>query len=115
MKLTKEQSKMVIEYFSAKAAEEAPATDTTWENWDKHMWVTCFDISLKLERMVNIKDWAALLNAQLTLQTFDRSPESYLFDRGDADNARNRQLAWDELRDVVSMWIDTVHNTTKAA
>jgi hypothetical protein len=77
--------------------------------------MTCFDLSLKLERVVNIKDWAALLNSQVTLQSYDRDPAAYLFDRGDDDTEYNRNYAWDELKDVVSSWIDNVHNTTKAA
>jgi hypothetical protein len=106
---------MVIEYFATQAAEDAPATDLTWDNWDKHMWLTCYKVSLAIERMVNIRDWAVLVNAAFSLQDFDRNPAGYLFDRGEDDTAENRDEALDVLRDVLSASIDTVFNTSKAA
>lgn len=106
---------MVIEYFSQQAAQELPVTDLDWSNWDKHMWLTCYDVSLKLERIVNPSDWAALLNAQLDWQTFDRNPDGYLHERGyDANDAQKHYMTG-VLEDVLSMQIDMTYNTSKAA
>ena len=113
MKLTKEQAKMVIEYFAKQAAEEAPVQDTTWNNWDKHMWLTCYTVSLAVERLINIKDWAALVNAALDSQRFDRDPEGYLHEHGWTDSSK--EWMHDTLDDVLSMHIDTAFNTSRAA
>ena len=115
MKLTKEQSRMVIEYFATQAAEDAPATDLAWDNWDKHMWMTCYTVSLAIERIVNIKDWATLVNAAFDWQSFDRDSAAYLYERGDEDNEHNVNYYHGMLQDILSASIDTVFNTSKAA
>lgn len=115
MKLTTEQYKMVIEYFATKAAEEAPVTDLDWKDWDKHMWMTCYQTSLAIERVINIKDWATLINAALDWQQFDRDADKWLFERGEDSLERNRFYYRGVLQDVLSASIDTAYNTSKAA
>lgn len=115
MKLTKEQAKMVIEFFSAQAAEDLPVNDTVWTEWDKHTWMTCYTASLAIERKLNEHDWATLLNAQLACQSFDRDPAGYLYERGDDDTYKTRTTMRWTLQDVLSATIDDVFNTSKAA
>jgi len=114
-KLTKEQSKMAIEYFAKQAAEEAPRTDKTWVYWDRHMWMTLYTASLAIERIINMSDWAALVNAALDSQSFDRDPAGYLHERGEPDTSQNVDYMRGVLEDVLSASIDTVFNTSRAA
>ena len=116
MKLTKEQSKMVLEYFSAQAAQDAPVKDTIWTEWDKHMWMTNYQTSLAIERVIDMRDWAQLINAQLDCQTFDRDPAAYLYERGEDDPTADQRWYWHGvLQDVLSSCIDNAFNTSKAA
>lgn len=115
MKLTKEQSKIVIEYFSQRAAQGAPVTDLDWAGWDRHMWMTNYQASLAIGRRINEHDWAALVNAQLDVLLFDRNPAGYLFDRGEEDNEDTNNYYHEALRDILSAHIDTAFNTSKAA
>lgn len=113
MKLTKEQAKMVIEYFAVKAAEEAPVTDLDWVAWDKHMWMTNYTVSLAIERVINMSDWATLLNAALDSQSFDRDPGGYLHQHGWTDSTEDWMRG--ALEDILSSTIDTTFNTSKPA
>lgn len=113
-KLTAAQAKMVIEYFIKEAATNAPVTDLDWKDWDKHMWMTCYTTSLAIERRINERDWATLLNAALGLQQFDRDPEGYLFERG-YDPAQDTAFMQNILDDVFSATVDMVYSTSKLA
>lgn len=113
MKLTKEQAKMVIEYFSQQAAQEAPVMDLDWKGWDSNMWLWNYKASIAIERVLNMSDWAALVNAQLDWQTFDRDPYGYLHQHGWTDSTEDWMR--ETLQDVLSAQIDTVFNTSKAA
>lgn len=115
MKLTKEQAKMVIEFFSQKAAEEAPVKDTVWTEWDKHMWMTNYQTSLAIERRIHESDWAQLINAQLDAQTYDRDPDAYLHERGYDANDAQKWYMHGVVQDVLSASIDGVFATSKAA
>jgi hypothetical protein len=114
VKLTKEQSRMVIEYFATQAAEDAPATALDWANWDKHMWMTCYTASLAIERRINEHDWATLVNAAFDWQSFDRDPDAYLNERGYEEPWQIDYMRG-VLQDVLSASIDTVYSTSKAA
>jgi hypothetical protein len=114
-KLTKEQSKMVIEFFAQQAAQEAPVMDLDWQNWDKHIWMTNYTAALAIERRIHEGDWAALVNAALDLQRFDRDPEAWLHERGELPSMNARYHYADVLQDVLSASIDTAFNTSKAA
>jgi hypothetical protein len=115
MKLTKEQAKMVIEFYAVQAAQEAPVNDTVWTEWDKHTWVTNYQTSLAIERRLNEHDWATLVNAALDYQSFDRDPAGYLYERGEDDTYKTRTTMRWTLQDVLSASIDTAFNTSKAA
>jgi hypothetical protein len=115
VKLTKEQAKMVIEFFSQQAAEDLPVRDSNWKAWDRHMWMTCYTVSLAIERKINEHDWATLLNAALDWQSFDRDPAGYLYERGEDDNEHTNNYYHEVLQDVLSASIDTAFNTSKAA
>jgi hypothetical protein len=116
VKLTKEQSKMVLEYFSAQAAQDAPLLSTSyWVEWDKHMWMTNYQTSLAIERRINEHDWATLVNAALDYQSFDRDPDAYLYERGYEVNADQKWYMKGLLQDVLSSCIDNAFNTSKAA
>lgn len=114
-KLTKEQSKMVIEYLSQKAAQEAPVADLDWAAWDRHLWMTCYEASLAIERKIDESFWAQLINAQLDAQTFDRDPAGYLFERGEEDNEHTNNYYHDVMKDLVSSSIDQAFQMSKAA
>jgi len=113
-KLTKEQSRMVIEYFATQAAEDAPHHEDTVE-WDKHIWMTCYTASLAVERKINEHDWAVMVLAAMDWQSFERDGAAYLYERGDDDNEHNVNYYYETLQDVLSASIDTVFNTSKAA
>jgi hypothetical protein len=114
VKLTKEQSKMVIEFFAQQAAQEAPHHEDTAE-WDKHIWMTNYEASLAVERKINEHDWAVLVLTAVQWQSFDRDPYGYLNERGYNDTARNAHDMKHTLQDVLSTSIDTAFNTSKAA
>jgi len=115
VKLTKEQAKMVIEYFSQQAAQDAPVKDLDWKEWDKHMWMTNYQTSLAIERVINEHDWAALVNAALDYQSFDRDAAGYLHERGEDDTEYMNNYYHEVLEDALSAHIDVVFNTSKAA
>lgn len=113
-KLTVAQAKMVIEYFSTQAAEDAPHHEDT-AALDKHIWMTCYEVSLKIERKINEHDWAVLILDSMDWQSFERDPAAYLFERGDEDNEHTNNYYHEVLKDVLSASIDNAYNTTKAA
>jgi hypothetical protein len=115
VKLTPAETKMAIEYFSAQAAEDAPLVGTDWAEWDKHIWMTCYEASLKIERKINEAFWAQLILAHMEAQQFDRDPAAYLFERGDDDNETNRAYYHDVMKDLVSSSIDQTFQMSKAA
>jgi hypothetical protein len=115
VKLTKEQAKMVIEYFSRQAAEDAPVEDKGWTRWDRHMWMTCFQTSLAIERKIDESFWAQLINAQLDAQTFDRDPDGYLHERGYDGTEGQRLYMEDVLKDLVSSSIDQTYQMSQVA
>lgn len=102
--LTARQAKMVIEYFAAQAAEDAPEQDD-----HKHMWMTRMQASLAIERQISPQDWYVLVVAMSNLQSFDRDPAGYLFDRGHEDTAITRENEHFYLNDQVSWKIDTAY------
>lgn len=115
MKLTKEQSKMVIEYFATQAAEDAPFTTVDWAEWDKRIWMTNYAVSLAIQRRINEGDWAVLVMAAIDWQSFDRDPDGYLHERGyDANDAQKEYMSG-VLQDVLSASIDSAFHTSKAA
>jgi hypothetical protein len=115
VKLTKEQAKMVIEFYAKQAAQEAPVNDTVWTEWDKHTWMTCYQTSLAIERKIDESFWVQLINAQLDAQLFDRDPDGYLHERGYDANDAQRWYMKGVLEDLVSVSIDQAFQMSKAA
>ena len=104
--LTAQQAKMVIEYFAAQAAEDAPI-----EGADKHMWLTRYQASIAIERQIGEWWWDSLVANMSDLQSFDRDPEGWLNEQGHAGTADG----WgDHLQDQVSWAIDNVFNNSGA-
>lgn len=104
--LTAQQSKVVIEYFAAQAAEDAPEHDA-----DKHMWVTRYQASIAIERQITEADWDALVARMSDLQSFDRDAAGYLHAAGwaDADNVQAQAQTEDHLKVMISWAIDTAY------
>jgi hypothetical protein len=108
--LTAQQAKMVIEYFAAQAAEDVPLT-TDWKIWDKHLWMTRMQASIAVERQITAFDWDTLVNAEMDLQSFDRDPDAYMFQR-DAEGTKAQMH--NHLEEQVSWWIDNAYRTSGA-
>lgn len=98
--MTKDEAQMVVEHFAQEAAQEAPDT-TDWRVWDRHMWMTRYETSLAIERQIGELDWDQLVNAQINLQSFNRSPLEFMFDHGYEDKSEVQ----DYLEDTVSTHI----------
>lgn len=109
-KLTKTQALMVIEYFAQQAAEDAPAT-TDWKVWDQHMWMTRMQVCLAIGRQINSGSWEPLVNHMMDLQSFDRDPDAYMFER-DAEGTKAQMK--NHLEDRVSWMIDDSYRNSGA-
>jgi len=107
--LTAQQAKMVIEYFAAQAAEDAPI-----EGADKHMWLTRYQASIAIERQIGEWWWDSLVANMSDLQSFDRDPEGYLYEQG--IKVTPTFISWesDHLKNQVSWAIDNVFNNSGA-
>lgn len=115
MNLTKAEALMVIEYFATQAAEDAPATDFHWKSWDKHMWMTRFQISLAVERQIKATDWETLVNHCFDLQSFDRDADAYLYEAGITDDLeRAKDSMGYHLKEQVSWAVDNCWNNSGA-
>lgn len=109
-KLTAQQAKMVIEYFAAQAAEDAPSVFADWRGWEKHVWMTRMQASLAIEKQIVPLSWDSLLEAMTDWQSFDRDAGAYLCEIGYEDTAANRDLIHGRLEDLVSWKIDVAYN-----
>ena len=105
--LTAQQAKMVLEYFAQQAAEDAPL-----ENADTHMWMTRYQASLAIERQITEMDWDRLVANMSDLQSFDRDPEGFLYERG--IYPANKFIMGEDLQDQVSWAIDTAYTCSGA-
>lgn len=102
-KLTEQQAKMVIEYFSQQAAEEAPEDDHY-----SHLWKTRYQASIALDRRIGAWRWESLVESQIDLQSFDRDPDGYLTEQGYEPNEAERHNMGEHLKTQVSWSIDNV-------
>lgn len=109
-KLTEQQAKMVIEFLSEQAAQDYP--DGTFQEIEKHTWLTRYTASLAIERQITERDWEDLLNAQIVWQSFDRDPEGWLNERGFVDFGYYKHA--DALKDMVSSRIDNCYRNSGA-
>lgn len=107
--LTEKQAKMVIEFFAQQAAEDFPE-----DGGDKHMWQTRYKASLAVERRIGSWWWTSLVNAQMDLQSFDRDPAGYLYERGEADWGSAIDDMGEHLKNQVSWSIDNVFRNSGA-
>lgn len=117
--LTATQAKMVIEYFGAQAAEDAPfvaqgMNDLKWEDFYKHEWMTRLQTSVLIEKAIQPHDWHTLLSNMIDFQVFDRDPAGYLQERGYDDTEDNNVYMDGVLEDLVSWAIDMCYNNSKA-
>lgn len=101
---------MVIEYFSAQAAEDYPGHDATFEDIDKHLWMTRYQVSLAVERNIGEWWWNSLVEAQMDLQSFDRDPDAFMekYDCGP------KYAVEENLKNQVSWSIDNAWNNSGA-
>lgn len=109
-KLTAQQAKMVIEYFSAQAAEDLPEELDAVEH-ETHLWMTRFQVSLAVERQVGEWWWESLVECQRNLQSFDRDPEGWVHE---VDAFGSKEDVRDHLQDQVSWSIDNAWNNSGA-
>lgn len=105
---------MVIEYFSAQAAEDYPGHDATFADIEKHLWMTRFQVSLAVERQVGEWWWTSLINTQMELQSFDRDPAGYMYEQGQDDIYKTRTTMRWHLQNQVSWSIDNAWNNSGA-
>lgn len=113
--LTAQQAKMVIEYFAAQAAEDAPSVDADWRGWEKHQWMTRMQASLAIEKQITNLDWYLLLEAMTNYQSFDRDPEAYLHQQGGEGYTQADIIQWQgDLEDQVSWQIDNAYGNAGA-
>lgn len=110
---------MALEYFGAQAAEDAPADTVMGDaEWDTHAWQTRYAASLAIERQLTEHDWHVLLTASMDLQTFDRDPAAYLYERGASSPSLNTEGTQANMRvileDLVSWAIDLTYNNSAA-
>lgn len=114
-KLTAQQAKMVIEYFSAQAAEDYPGhEDRTFDEMEKHLWMTRYQCSLAVERNIGEWWWEALVECQMDLQSFDRDPDAWLDGEGRDSNAESKGYWREHLKRQVSWSIDNAWNNSGA-
>ena len=107
--LTTQQAKMVIEYFAAQAAEDAPI-----EGADKHMWLTRYQCSVAIERQIGEWWWDSLVANMADLQSFDRDPAGYLHEQGYEDNIAEQDNMRQHIERQVSWSIDNVYRNSGA-
>lgn len=101
--LTAQQAKMVLEYFAAQAAEDAPEHDA-----DKHMWMTRYQASIAIERQITEADWDRLVARMADCQSFDRDADAF-FHENAWSTYQDKALFADYINDQVSWAIDTAY------
>lgn len=109
--LTEAQAKMVIEFFSAQAAEDAPEGEGLSESY---LWKTRYQASIALDRRIGEWWWTSLVECQMDLQSFDRDPAGYLYERGEADWGSAIDDMGEHLKNQVSWSIDNAFRNSGA-
>ena len=87
---------------------------TDWKVWDRHMWMTRMQVSLAIERQINLGSWDSLVNHMIDLQSFDRDPAGWLNENGEDDTYKTRTTTRWNLQDAVSSAIDNCYNNSGA-
>lgn len=78
-KLTEQQAKMVIEYFAQRAAQDMPTDELDRE---RHLWLSLYEVSIAVGRRIPSRDWEALIDETVDLQSVDRDAEGFIHERG---------------------------------
>lgn len=109
---------MVIEYFAGQAAEDAPAighgdNEAAWDAFHKHEWLTRHTACIAVEREIHPHDWHTVIVNIMDLQTFDRNPASYLFERGYDDSDSTKDWMRDVLTDLVGWAVHSAYHNSK--
>ena len=107
MKLTVEQRRMVIEYFAQKLVEEWPAV-LTGEQIEKRLYEAALKMELRLNKFVNKSTFNNLIELMLDQQTFDRDPESWLYENGYLNTSETRWYWKNHHEDMISALINDI-------
>lgn len=107
-KLTVEQRRMVIDYYTTKLVEEWPAA-LTGQQIENRMYEAALLMEARLNRFINKYTFNNLIEFMLDQQTFDRDPAGWLNENGGWEDTAPRRYYWKQyMDDMISALINDI-------